>query len=49
MVKLHDDRGLGWVEWILIAILIILVLITAYLLLKPALMMFWQNFLESLQ
>lgn len=49
MAKPHDDRGLGWIEWILIAILIILVLITAYILLKPALLMAWQNFLNTLQ
>ena len=49
MRKLPDDRGMGWIEWILIAILAILVLITIYLLLRPALVMVWQNFLQSLQ
>jgi hypothetical protein len=49
MRKLRDDRGLGWIELILIAILAILVLITIYLLLRPSLEMVWQNFLQSLQ
>lgn len=49
MRKLPDNRGMGWIEWILIAILAILVLITIYLLLRPALVIAWQNFLQSLQ
>lgn len=49
MRKLPDDRGMGWIEWILIAILAILVLITIYLLLRPALAVVWQNFLQTLQ
>ncbi len=49
MAKPGENRGMGWIEWTLIAVLIILALITAFLLLKPALLMVWQNFLESLQ
>ncbi|MDY6846999.1 MAG: hypothetical protein SVP52_07675 [Chloroflexota bacterium] len=49
MAKLPDDRGQGWVEWILIIILAVMVLITSYLLLKPALSTMVQNFFQSLQ
>jgi len=49
MAKLPDDRGQGLVEWILIVILVIMVLVTIYLLLKPALSNLWQEALESIQ
>lgn len=49
MTKLPDDRGQGLVEWILIVILVIMVLVTIYLLLKPALINLWQDALESIQ
>ena len=49
MGKLPDDRGQGWVEWILIIILVLMVLITAYVLLRPALSNLIQDFMESLQ
>lgn len=49
MAKLPDDRGQGWVEWILIIILAVMVLITSYLLLRPALSTMVQNFFQSLQ
>jgi len=49
MTRRPEDRGLGWVEWVLIIILVIMVLLTAYLLLRPALSNFLQDFLESVQ
>jgi len=49
MTKIPDDRGEGWVEWILIVILVLMVLVTAYLLLRPALSNLWQEFLQSIQ
>lgn len=49
MAKLPVERGEGWVEWILIAILAILILVTIFLLLRPALSNLWQDFLQSLQ
>ncbi len=49
MRKLLNEQGQGWIEWVLIGILAILVLITIYLLLRPALEMLWQNFIQSLQ
>jgi hypothetical protein len=49
MARMPDDRGLGWVEWILIIILAIMVLVTSYLLLEPALATMVQNFMESLR
>jgi len=49
MVKLPDERGEGWVEWILIAILALLILVTIFLLLRPALSNLWQEFIQSLQ
>jgi hypothetical protein len=49
MAKLPDDGGQGWVEWILIIILAVMVLITSYLLLRPALSTMVQNFFQSLQ
>lgn len=49
MRKLPDEQGFGWIEYVLIAILVVLILVTGYLLLRPALELMWQNFLESLQ
>ncbi len=49
MSKLPFERGEGWVEWILIAILAILILITIFLLLRPAISNLWQDFILSLQ
>lgn len=49
MKKLSFEQGQGWIEWVLIGILAILILVTVYLLLRPALDLLWQNFLESLQ
>lgn len=49
MVKLPFERGEGWVEWILIAILAVLILVTIFLLLRPALSNLWQDFIQSLQ
>ena len=49
MTHQPDDRGEGLLEWILIVILIILVLDTVFLLLRPALSNLWQEFLLSLQ
>jgi Flp pilus assembly pilin Flp len=49
MAKLPDNRGLGLVEWILIVILVLLVLVTLYYLLEPALVIFWQNIIQSIQ
>ncbi len=49
MAKFPDERGQGWIEWILIFILALMVLITSYLLLKPALSVMVRNFFQSLQ
>ncbi|MBG0788405.1 MAG: hypothetical protein H0S79_25220 [Anaerolineaceae bacterium] len=49
MAKLGESRGLGTIEWILIAILVVMVLITAYLLLEPALLLLWDSMLQSIQ
>lgn len=49
MNKLPNDQGEGWVEWILIGILVLLILVTVFLLLRPALSNLWQEFLLSLQ
>jgi hypothetical protein len=49
MIKLPNEEGQGWIEWILIGILAILVLVTIYLLMRPALTNLWQNFIQSLQ
>jgi len=49
MVKLPDDRGVGLVEWILFIILVLMILVTIYLLLRPAFTILLQDFLESLQ
>jgi hypothetical protein len=49
MEKLPIERGEGWVEVILIVILAILILVTIFLLLQPALTNLWQDFIQSLQ
>ncbi len=49
MARLRESRGLGTIEWILIAILVVMVLITAYLLLEPALLLLWDSMLQSIQ
>jgi len=49
MSKLSESRGLGVVEWILIVILVLMVLVTLYLLLRPALGNLLQEFLESMR
>lgn len=49
MAKLPEDRGEGWVEWILIAILTLMVLVTIFLLLQPALANLWRDAVESIQ
>jgi Flp pilus assembly pilin Flp len=49
MVKLPDERGQGLIEWILIVILVIMVLVTIYFLLRPALVNLWQDMLQSIQ
>jgi hypothetical protein len=49
MIKIPNDRGEGWVEVILIVILAILILVTIFLLLRPALSNLWQEFIQSLQ
>ncbi len=48
MTKFPDYRGQGLVEWILIVTLVIMVLITIFLLLKPALVNLWQGAIESI-
>ena len=49
MAKLGEGRGLGVIEWILIVILVVMVLVTAYLLLEPALLLLWESMLQSIQ
>jgi preprotein translocase subunit YajC len=49
MIKLPDNRGEGLVEWILIIILVIMVLVTIFFLLRPALANLWQQALESIR
>jgi len=49
MGRLPNDRGRGLVEWILIVILVIMVIITVYFLLRPALAILWQNALDAIQ
>lgn len=49
MPKGRGESKLGLIEWILIAILAILVLITLYMLLRPAISLYIQNLLESVQ
>jgi hypothetical protein len=49
MAKLGESRGLGTIEWILVIILVVMVLVTAYLLLEPALLLLWDSMLQSIQ
>ena len=49
MAKIPENRGLGLVEWILIIILVLMVIATIYLLLRPALGNLWQDFMQSIQ
>ncbi len=49
MAKLGESRGLGTIEWILVIILVVMVLFTAYLLLEPALLLLWDSMLQSIQ
>lgn len=49
MKKHPYEQGVGLVEWILIIILALMVLVTVYLLLRPAIGMWIQNLLESVQ
>lgn len=49
MARLPDDRGEGLVEWILIVILVLMVLVTIFFLLRPALVNLWQEALQTIQ
>jgi preprotein translocase subunit YajC len=49
MAKLPDDHGQGLVEWILIILLVLMVLVTVFFLLRPALGNLWQEMLETIQ
>jgi hypothetical protein len=49
MAKFPENRGQGLVEWILIIILALMVLVTIFLLLRPALANLWQDFMQSIQ
>jgi hypothetical protein len=49
MTRRVVEKGEGWIEWILIIILVLMVLVTAYLLLRPALTNFWHDMLQSIQ
>ena len=49
MGRYPKNQGLGLVEWILIIILVLMVLVTVYLLLRPALVNLWQDFMQSIQ
>ena len=49
MARLGESRGLGTLEWILIIILVVMVLVTAYLLLEPAILLLWDSMLQSIQ
>ena len=49
MAKFPENRGQGVVEWILIIILALMVLVTIFLLLRPALVNLWQDFMQSIQ
>ena len=49
MSKIPGEEGEGLVEWILIIILAIMVLVTIFLLLRPALTNIWQEWLQSIQ
>ena len=49
MVKRPDEHGQGVIEWILIIILVVMVLVTVYFLLRPALANLWQDMINSIQ
>jgi len=49
MTRRPVEKGEGWIEWILIIILVLMVLVTAYLLLRPALTNLWHDMLQSIQ
>ena len=49
MAKFPENRGQGLVEWILIIILALMVIVTIYFLLRPALANLWQDFMQSIQ
>lgn len=49
MSKFPENRGQGLVEWILIIILALMVLVTIFLLLRPALANLWRDFMQSIQ
>lgn len=49
MSFLPDDSGQGLIEWILIVILVLMVLLTVFFLLRPALANLWQELLNSIQ
>jgi len=49
MSFLPDDSGQGLVEWLLIVILVIMVFLTVFFLLRPALANLWQELLNSVQ
>lgn len=49
MAKFPEHRGQGLVEWILIIILALMVIVTFYFLLHPALVNLWQDFMQSIQ
>jgi len=49
MARLGESRGLGTIEWVLIIILVVMVLVTAYLLLEPAILLLWESMLQSIQ
>jgi len=49
MSKQPFKQGMGWLEWTLITILVILILVTLFMLLRPAITNFWQDFIQSLQ
>jgi hypothetical protein len=49
MAKYPENRGQGLVEWILIIILALMVIVTFYFLLRPALGNLWQDFIQSIQ
>jgi hypothetical protein len=49
MEKFPYERGEGLVEWILIIILALMVLVTIFLLLRPAFGIWIENLLQSVQ
>ncbi len=49
MKKLPYEQGAGLVEWILIIVLAFMILVTIFLLFRPAMGMWIQNLLDSVQ